>query len=349
MCANMYGNLTCYEDAWSRYVQAVFISVNTFLMIFGNIIALLIVYRSKALHDSAFCFLMNLALCDLLLGVVSQPPSLYYAITCHWPGGQDSIYCQFVGFSICLLCSVSLISLGLVSYERYSYTVHPFNHVTKFTFQRSLYVCGVVWVYCVVASLFPVVGLWKGVGLQPYNALCNIQWEVEPLYFIGMILGVLLPSGALITFSYFQIMKVARKARKIDAVRHVVTVSAVSRGDCSIQPAEESAPISTTTQTTKRHLKKLTNLKKSMRTSKCTITVALLVGTFAVCWTPYVIVSAVQALRCAPNNFWVTAFAQWMCMFNSACNPLIYGITNKTFREGLVKMFRGFRCWDRGF
>ncbi|XP_038055170.1 octopamine receptor 1-like [Patiria miniata] len=356
MCSNMYGNLTCYDDLAARYIQAFFSSTNTVLIICGNTLALVVVYRTKALQDAAFCFLMNLALSDLLLGVISQPPSLYYAITCHWPGGEDGFYCQFVGFCICLLCSVSIISLGLVSYERYHYTVHPFRHIAKFTFRRSFYACVIVWLYSAVASVFPVVGLWNGVGLQPYNALCNIQWEEEPIYMWAMVSGVLFPSWALIVFSYFRILKVARKARKIDAIRHQITLGAsVSNIDRNIPTCSAGVVIDNDDSTistirlgaSTRSRKHRPTLKKTMKSNKCTLTVSLLVGTFIVCWTPYVIVNVIQAIRCTPNPFAATAFAQWMCIFNSACNPLIYGLTNKTFREGVGKLMQRFRCWSQ--
>ncbi|XP_022103086.1 G-protein coupled receptor 161-like [Acanthaster planci] len=359
MCTNMYGNLTCYDDATSRYIQAFFNSINTVLIICGNTLALVIVYRTKALQDAAFCFLMNLALSDLLLGVISQPPSLYYAISCHWPGGPDGFYCQFVGFCICLLCSVSVISLGLVSYERYHYTVHPFQHINKFTLYRSLNACVIVWLYSAIASLFPVVGIWKGVGLQPYNALCNIQWEEEPMYLVAMIVGVLLPSWAMITFSYYNIVKVARKARKIDVIKNQVTLR--NRAPVSNIASNIPACIATgvlddsyhddstisTIHATSRSCKNRANFKKTMRSNKCTLTVSLLVGTFIVCWTPYVIVNIIQAVQCTPNSFEAIAFAQWMCIFNSACNPLIYGLTNKTFREGVSKLMRELKCRRR--
>ena len=41
----------------------------------------------------------------------------------------------------------------------------------------------------------------------------------------------------------------------------------------------------------------------------------------------------------AVNPFWIDAISQWLCIFNSGCNPLVYGLTNKTFRDGVKKMF----------
>ena len=265
--------------------------------------------------------MFNLTLTDFLLGLITQPPSFYYSITCHWIGGPGGFLCQFTGFSICVLCSVSILSLGLISAERYLYIVHPFIH-QNITMVHVLLCCLLLWTCGIVASVFPVAGLWKGVGLQPFNKLCNIQWHIEPVYLISVIAFIVIPPFTTIVVSYVNILKLALNARQADIK---VNVANTSRNETDLNTTK---PVSV--------------LRQYITKKKSTITVTILIGTFVVCWTPYIFAVTVQAIRCQVNPFWIDAISQWLCIFNSGCNPLVYGLTNKTFRDGVKKMFGFF-------
>ena len=311
MCGDFHVNVSCHVDPVGVYVQPFLIFCTMILIVIGNFLTMVVIVRETKLHDTTFICVFNLALTDFLLGLIPQPLSFYYSITCHWIGGPGGFLCQFNGFCICVLCSVSILSLGLISAERYLYIIHPFFH-EQIEMKHVIIICFFIWVYGIAASVFPVSGLWKGIGLQPYNKLCNIQWHIEPMYLLCMVLFILLPSFAMIVISYMKILKLALKARQASMRVATIQENALRNGT----DINTSKPMSV--------------LRQYIAEKKSTITVTILIGTFGVCWTPYVLAVTVQVIRCQVNPFWVDAISQWLCIFNSGCNPLVYGLTNKT-------------------
>ena len=89
--------------------------------------------------------------------------------------------------------------------------------------------------------------------------------------------------------------------------------------------------------------------KTSMKNRKASITVAVVIGIFVVCWTPAMMVGTLEAVYnhvdfCAKIRLrapWVWIFL--ICMFNSTVNPWIYAIRFPQFRTAFKKIV----CWWR--
>lgn len=80
--------------------------------------------------------------------------------------------------------------------------------------------------------------------------------------------------------------------------------------------------------------------KKLEKDRKITLSVAVVVGVFIICWGP---MNIMLITYCACHNC-VSSLAieasQVLAMLNSGCNPLIYGIFNKGFRRTFKKMLK---------
>ena len=85
-------------------------------------------------------------------------------------------------------------------------------------------------------------------------------------------------------------------------------------------------------------------------------TVAVVIGLFVICWTPFFgmnfafsvcIATNFKEVGCAglttlPN--WIFSVSKWLQYGNSACNPVIYGFRNKDFRRAFRKILLGLCC-----
>lgn len=88
-----------------------------------------------------------------------------------------------------------------------------------------------------------------------------------------------------------------------------------------------------------------TNLFKSREMSK-TVTMAAVLGLFALFWFPYAMITLVLTVNkdCDQTMYYVRRWFLILGLFNSCINWLIYGLKNKDFKEA----FKTILCCDRG-
>ena len=87
-------------------------------------------------------------------------------------------------------------------------------------------------------------------------------------------------------------------------------------------------------------------------------TVAVVIGLFVICWTPFfginfafaVCIATLFKGACCPGLMtlptWILSVNKWLHYGNSVCNPVIYGFGNKDFRRAFRKSLLGL-CWKR--
>ena len=85
-------------------------------------------------------------------------------------------------------------------------------------------------------------------------------------------------------------------------------------------------------------------------------TVAVVIGLFVICWTPFFGINFAFAV-CIATLFkgagcpglmtlpkWIFSVSKWLQYGNSVCNPVIYGFRNKDFRRAFRKILLGLCC-----
>ena len=71
------------------------------------------------------------------------------------------------------------------------------------------------------------------------------------------------------------------------------------------------------------------------REAKTLFVCLTMVFAFILCWSPFVIVHILYALKWPISDEW-RAFTSWLAAANSGCNPLIYIFTNVPFRKAIL-------------
>lgn len=80
--------------------------------------------------------------------------------------------------------------------------------------------------------------------------------------------------------------------------------------------------------------------KKLEKDCKITLSIAVVVGVFIICWGPLnIMLITYFACHGCVSSLAIEA-TQVLAMLNSGCNPLIYGMFNKGFRKTFKKMLK---------
>ena len=274
----------------------------------------MVILKNKKMKTVATCFILNLAVADDLF-MLSLPFFAYSTYAKDWVFGSG--LCKIMSALYGINLYASICTMVLMSIDRYLAVVHPLSSIRYRTIKNAWRVCVVLWVICITimtpywiyAKTLPQ-PRYNGTG-QQYS--CRVFWPRKNTltyqWFwtnFQLIMGFVLPI-CIMVFCYLLLL------------RHLVV---------------ESVPLQ---DQTRRPIRKVT------------VMVFMVTLAFIVCWTPYHIVrytsvhkmwvyrgktasvvpSADEILHYAIFN----AVAQALVFLSSCCNPFIYGISSRNFRE----------------
>ena len=155
--------------------------INLFLLIFT-------LCHPKKLKEPSVMFLTNFVFANLLLIVVFMPSIIVTAATGEWVFGrtpeEKNGTCQLVGFVFYYSGFLTLLTLAVISVDRFLFIVEPFVHER---FMRKTWVALIilicVWILSCLINIPPYLGLGKYAFL-PSIASCGLIWPGQRYYLI---------------------------------------------------------------------------------------------------------------------------------------------------------------------
>ncbi|KAI9556686.1 hypothetical protein GHT06_016476 [Daphnia sinensis] len=319
------------------------------LIIFGTIGNSLVVYvvaRQPAMRTARNVFVVNLAISDLLLCLITMPLTLMEIRSYTWPLGNSPVSCKMVGSLQAVSIFVSTLSITAIALDRYQLIVYP----TKRAFQLTgaSLALAAIWAIGIVLALplFIVRTLEHHDIPIPNSPITSVDYCLEEwpnergrsLYSIGSILvQYALP---IITVSVAH----ARISNKLhdriasmnhQLIRPQLCTMAASNGQASQHPAvKESA---TDCRTAARE-------EKLRKTNTLLITISII---FTICWLP---MNTFNVVEDTWNVFGddtetmliVYAVCHMVGMSSACANPLLYGWLNDNFRKEFHRLGRSF-------
>ncbi|ESO92640.1 hypothetical protein LOTGIDRAFT_162560 [Lottia gigantea] len=301
--------------------QVFAISVLILTCIIGNCLLFYAIFKCSKRSSALAILLLNLAIVDILVGVVVLPMWIVSTVNLGWPFPHNM--CEFVGFLTVVLMLCSILSLCTIAVDRYCCIAFPFRYPVLVTVPRLNILVVCLWVYCILVAVFPLFG-WGDYRFQPQTVpICNPVWVTEIAFAIFLVLsGIVLPV-ILMLFSYAKIVVIARDhIRRIDIVqRHIEMPSTVNN---------------TSNQDQNHNTKDEIRMQPSRfsKSLKMVQKVFIAVGVFFLCWGPYVIL-----------NFWsvnnehkavpyvADLLVTLLAFANSSINPVIFILLNKEYRK----------------
>ncbi|KAL9836271.1 histamine H2 receptor isoform 1-T2 [Geothlypis trichas] len=296
-------NHTSSQKSMDRPLQLVvgfFLVILIVITLCGNIIVCLAVTLDRRLRSVTNRIIVSLAITDLLLGLLVLPFSAFYELTKEWPFG--SVLCNIYTSLDVMLCTASILNLLMISLDRYFAVTTPLHYGQVVTPSRVAVGLAVIWTVSLMVSFLPIHLGWntKEIAVQNTGPTCSEECTLAVNLVYGLVDSLLtfyIPL-VIMCITYYRILRIAREQAK------------------RINHTWGNAPVS--------HM---------VKEHKATVTLAVVLGAFIVCWFPYFTLFTYRGVwgdsqvKGTPMSI-----VLWLGYANSALNPILYGTFNKDFR-----------------
>ncbi|XP_078514116.1 parapinopsin-like [Lissotriton helveticus] len=211
-----------YDDEFQRRglsraghtVVAVFLGT---ILVFGflnNFIVLILFCKFKTLRTPVNMMLLNISISDMLVCVSGTTLSFASSIYGQWIGGEYG--CRWYGFVNSCFGIVSLISLAILSYERYS-TLTLCNRRGP-DFRKAFLAVSGSWLYSLIWTVPPLLG-WSRYDVEGAGTSCSVRWTSETpdsvSYIICLFIFCLVIPVMVMIYCYGRLMYAVKQVGKI--------------------------------------------------------------------------------------------------------------------------------------
>ena len=294
---------------------AILLSLATVLATVCNIIVIIIIVRMKKRSTSNH-ILLSLSVSDLLVGSILGPITITQVLDTQLLSNCTAHFIR--GYILVLLVGSSLLTLAVVSYDRYLLLTKLSNYNRYMTKQKASLLIGFSW-------LFP--------GLIPIAKQFNMM-----AYVTLRIFNCTLPLVALGTF-YFLITKEVRR-REAEFSHHRENPHIFSNNIIPINDTSGKISMSPESGVVYLHDENSRNNKKHVRLAK---SVTFLISCYFTCIFPLNVWMILELAKVEYSIFAHQVFylsAVFLMQINSCINPIIYYLKQNDIKKGFRKIFK---------
>ncbi|XP_028654815.2 trace amine-associated receptor 1-like [Erpetoichthys calabaricus] len=296
---------SCPKQTYSLAVRVFMYVILCILITFtvcGNLLVIIIISHFKQLHTPTNYLTLSLAVADFLLGGLVMPPSMIRSVETCWYFGD--FFCKFHTSTDMMLCLSSILHLSFISVDRYYAVCFPLTYNAKINVGLVGRAIFLIWC-CSAAYGFGIV--FYGISMKNADSFSD-----QSLFCIGgcfvvhtlvttvitSLVGFVIPAFIILGI-YLKIFIVAKK--QIRAIKKTIDKNAASR----------------------------------QRERKAAKTLAIVIGVYITCWTPFFLWSMMFSFSNNSTPASVIDTLVWFAYINSTCNPCIYAFFYNWFRKAL--------------
>ncbi|KAJ6658700.1 hypothetical protein lerEdw1_019860 [Lerista edwardsae] len=250
--------------------------------VLGNILVILSVVCHKHLHSATHYYIINLAVADLLLTSTVLPFSAIFEILGYWVFGR--IFCNIWAAVDVLCCTASIMSLCVISIDRYIGVSYPLRYPAIVTEKRGLLALLCVWALSLVISIGPLFG-WRQPAPED-EKICQIN--TEPGYVLFSALGSFYLPLTIILVMYCRVYIVAKRESKGRSCG-LKTEKSHSE-EVTLRIHCRNMENSGNASSTKHKSNFSVRLLKFSREKKAAKSLGIVVGCFILCWLPFFLI-----------------------------------------------------------
>ncbi|XP_075067509.1 thyrotropin-releasing hormone receptor [Mixophyes fleayi] len=297
------------------------------LGIVGNIMVVLVVLRTKHMRTPTNCYLVSLAIADLMVLVAAGLPNITESVYGSWVYGYMGCLC--ITFLQYLGINASSCSITAFTIERYLAICHPIKAQFLCTISRAKKIIIFVWVFTSLYCMMWFFLLDLNTTVYRDATVVNCGYKVDRSYYSPIYL---------IDFGIFYAVPMTLATVLYGLIARILFLNPIPS-----DPKENSK----TWRNDSTHQNKTYNSKMSSRCSNNTISsrrqvtkmLAVVVILFAFLWMPYRTLVVVNSFLSHPYlENWFVLFCRICIYLNSAINPVIYNLMSQKFRAAFKKL-----------
>ncbi|XP_077580137.1 histamine H3 receptor isoform X2 [Stigmatopora nigra] len=292
--------------------------------VLGNALVMFAFKVDKSLRRQCNYYFLNLAISDFLVGAFCIPVYIPYILTGRWMLGRR--LCKLWLVMDYLLCSASVFSIVLISYDRFLSVTRAVSYRASQSLSHpAITKMILVWVLALVLYS-PAIIFWElvvGRSRVPkeecfaefYHSWRRLRCREAHLNL--QINGPAPTQGEGIPLSHN--WGTGRKLAMRGSIHSPGSSPNLGKADASSGRAA--------------HPNRLSRDKKIAKS------LAIIVCVFAICWAPYTLLMIIRAAcrgRCIPHHWYEVTF--WLLWLNSAINPFLYPLCHSSFRRAFAKI-----------
>ncbi|PVD29303.1 hypothetical protein C0Q70_11900 [Pomacea canaliculata] len=313
----------------------------------GNVLVITSYVRDvRVRRDVYSLYLLHLALCDLLVAVVSMP--LYLASTvCHltWPLG--AAMCKVFLLEDFTTCTMSTLVVVLISADRLALVRLGARYTTVHTRCRAYVMLAVCWAAAFLLYS-PAILLWDAISVSRWTPNTSVTPEVlafsVPFSLLTIINAKLLFTLRNRNKVRHSVSNAATRSRAGpghlgNALPSVFQVGAFQESQAPNAPTYLSTRCCCTcTKKSRPNWLRSTNHEQRHKGNRVASISILLVVALAICWLPYSLATIVRS-SCGDcvNTFLYEVFT-WMLWLKSCVNPFLYAFISPRFRRNSLQV-----------
>ncbi|KAK3719760.1 hypothetical protein RRG08_040063 [Elysia crispata] len=283
---------------------AAYLELMAFLLIdvvavIGNGFVLSVVVFFKDMRTVANYFIVSLSVADLLVSILVMPILTVTRWRKVWPLSDSLCDFQAIINHVCMFAS--LFSLAAIAVNRFVITRRPGRYSGLFSEHLSVLYISITWFFSLLYALLPAFG-WGEFKFDKKRLNCIYSREAAPSYslFFGSCC-VLLPQ-VICAICYVMILVTFVQSRT--ALQQLTDVSVIGNSAAS--------------------------------EAKLTKNLFVVWIAFFLCWLPITALLFIDPKGELDDRVYTAAI--WLMLANSCVNPIIYGVQNKNFRAGYLKV-----------
>ncbi|KAM9426641.1 G-protein coupled receptor 26 [Pholidichthys leucotaenia] len=305
---------------FAEIIFALFIVAVAVIALLSNLLVLLcFVHSSEIRRQVPGVFTMNLSFCNILITVLNMPATLVGIIRRQQPFGD--CVCHAVSFLETFLTANTMLSMAALSIDRWIAVVFPLSYSTKMRYRDALVMVCYSWLHSLTFSLTALLFSW--LDYSDVYASCTLKPSEErgdrikfTVFTVVFHATSFILSLLILCFTYLKVLKVARfHCKRIDIITMQTLFLLVD-----IHPSVKQRCLA----------------EQKRRKQRATKKISIFIGSFIICFAPYVITRLAELLPFVDINRHWGIISKCLTYSKAASDPFAYSLLRQQYKKVLV-------------